>query len=273
MSVEIDAGAASAALALARRGWPLFPTKPNKAPRVLHGLRDATTNERAVTNWFKLFPDTGIAIRTGVESGLVVLDVDHRHGGDDTLAELEAKHGALPVTVECFTGGGGRHIYFAHPGVELRNSAGKVGPGLDMRGDGGYVIAPPSVHESGRRYEWSVDGHPDDVPVAEMPSWLFNLAVVRLASGSPNGNSGRPQRVSTATWVAMVRDGLPDGERNSGLTRIVGHLLAKDVDARLVLEIAHLINTRCRPSLPASEVDRIVNSICGCELRKRRAAR
>jgi hypothetical protein len=107
-----------------------------------------------------MWPDTGIAVRTGAESGLVVLDVDPQHGGDDTLAELLAAHGVLPITVECFTGGGGRHIYFRHPGGEVRNSAGKVGPGLDIRGDGGYVVAPPSPHPSGRRYEWSVDGHP-----------------------------------------------------------------------------------------------------------------
>ena len=74
--------------------------------------------------------------------------------GADTLRELEQQHGPLPATVECLTGGGGRHLYFKHPGCAIRNSAGKLGSHLDIRGDGGYVIVPPSRHESGQSYEW-----------------------------------------------------------------------------------------------------------------------
>ena len=257
MSAETTGAAEQAALALARRGWPVFPVKPDKTPRVLHGLRDATTNERAIRNWLRLWPDSGIAVRTG--SGLVVLDVDGETGAD-SLHDLERRHGALPATVSVVTGGGGAHYYF-EAREPVRNSAGRLGRGLDVRGEGGYVVAPPSPHPSGRRYQW--ENHPDDVALASMPSWIVDQAATH------NG----PRRESTATWVAMVSAGLPNGERNSGLTRIVGHLLAKDVDARLVLELAYLINTRCRPPLPTDEVHRLVASICGCELRKRRAAR
>jgi hypothetical protein len=257
MAAETDVGVASAALALARRGWPVFPTR-GKVPRTACGLKDATVNERAIVNWFKLWPDSGIAVRTG--SGLVVLDVDGCAGAD-ALHGLERQHGALPGTVSVVTGGGGAHYYFRAT-VPVRNSAGRLGRGLDIRGDGGYVVAPPSLHPSGRRYEF--ENHPDDVELAMIPQWIVSSVADASATAGP-------RRESTATWVAMVRNGLPSGERNSGLTRIVGHLLAKDVDARLVLELAHLINGRCRPPLPAGEVDRLVQSICGCELRKRRA--
>jgi hypothetical protein len=247
-------GAASAALALARRGWPLFPVKPNKTPRTLHGLKDATSNPSAVRNWYAIWPDTGIAVRTG--NGLVVLDVDGQTGAD-SLHDLERQHGPLPTTTSVVTGGGGAHYYFRST-IPIRNSAGRLGRGLDVRGDGGYVVCPPSPHQSGRRYEW--ENHPADVAPAPLPQWMID----RLAR-----DDVARQRVPAATWIAMVSAGLPAGERNSGLTRIVGHLLAKDVDARLVRELAHLVNARCRPPLPAYEVDRLVQSICGCELRKR----
>jgi hypothetical protein len=95
-----------------------------------------------------------------------------------------------------------------------------------------------------------------------MPEWLR-----QAATAAPHGE----QRCEPAsTWVAMVNRGLPEGERNGGLARLVGHLLARDVDARLVGALVHLVNTRCRPPLPENEVDRIVESIAGRELRKRR---
>lgn len=263
-----DGGAAArgklaAALALADRGWPLCPVKPDKSPRTLHGLKDATTNRSAVRNWLAMWPDSGIAIRTGTTSGLVVLDIDPAHGGDDTLHQLEREHGALPETVECATGGGGRHLYFKHPGGTVRNSTGKLGRGLDVRGDGGYVVAPPSPHPSGRRYEW--DCPPDETPLSDMPAWI--LAGIREESSPPCG------RVPAQTWVGMIRDGLPEGERNTGLTRLVGHLLARDVDPRVVLEIAHLVNDRSRPPLSAREVDRLADSIAGREVRRRKGSR
>ena len=105
-----------------------------------------------------------------------MIDVDARHDGPQSLARLEAAHGPLPETVECRTGGGGRHLYFAHPGVRVRNRVGIV-PGIDVRGDGGCVVAPPSIHPTGRSYAW-VPGHgPDEVACARMTGWL--LALIR----------------------------------------------------------------------------------------------
>jgi hypothetical protein len=123
----------------------------------------------------ELFTDlngaVGVGIATGAVSGLVVLDVDVQHGGAGTLRELEAKYGGLPRTFTVLTGGGGRHFYFAYPGEgEIRNSAGRLGHGLDVRGEGGYVVGAGSPHESGRRYKVM-----HDRPVAELPAWLLML--------------------------------------------------------------------------------------------------
>jgi len=116
-----------------------------------------------------------VGIATGPESGLVVLDVDPRHRGDDTLAELESQHGKLPDTVEALTGGGGRHIFFEHPRTAVTNSVAALGPGLDIRGGSGYVVAPPSVHASGRTYEWEGSSRPDQQRLAAMPVWFFEV--------------------------------------------------------------------------------------------------
>ncbi len=100
--------------------------------------------------------------------GFDVLDVDPKNGGDESLAALVAQHGPLPATVEASTGGGGRHFLF-RPDARVRCSAGRLGHGLDVRGRGGYVVAPPSVHPSGCRYRWVVR----DVPLAPWPPWLL----------------------------------------------------------------------------------------------------
>src|SRR5437879_4495441 len=119
-----------------------------KHPRTEHGFKDATMDITFIRRWVKEWPDANRAIATGADSGLVVLDVDPDKGGDESLAVLENAHDWLPPTIEVITGGGGRHVYLSHPGIEIRNSAGELGPGLDVRGDGGYVLAPPSTHIS-----------------------------------------------------------------------------------------------------------------------------
>ena len=144
-----------AALDYGRLGWSVIPIEPSgKRPLVRwqvyqHRHPDATE----VADWFRRWPDANIAIVTGVVSGVVVLDLDPRHGADASLQELEHKHGSIAETVEAWTGGGGRHLYFAHPGEMLHNRVG-LAPGIDLRGDGGYVVAPPSVHASGASYRW-----------------------------------------------------------------------------------------------------------------------
>ncbi len=141
-------------------------------------------------------------------SGVVVLDVDPRNGGDEALAALETRHGPLPATWRVLTGGGGEHVFFRHPGNPVNNAKGRLGPGLDLKADGGYVVAPPSEHMSGQRYALSIDHHPDEVPLADAPDWLLATApTLRGArrSQSPSKLWLRGDRLAPVLRVANRR--------------------------------------------------------------------
>lgn len=242
-----------AALHFLSLGWSVVPFRPRgKRPLVpWRRYQEKPPTREQVDAWFARHPDANVGIVTGAVSGLVVLDIDPAHGGDDSLAELERRHGPLPNTVEVLTGGGGRHVYFRHPGGTMHNKVG-LAPGIDLRGDGGVIVAPPSVHPSGRRYAWEVSHHPDETPLAPMPAWLS-----RLAGGGPPAG-GHPLR----HWRALVRDGVEEGERNSSLASLVGHLLWHGVDVEIVLELMLTWNRiRCRPPLPDEEVAAVVRNI------------
>lgn len=227
------------------------------------GLKNATSHESIVRHWFTEAPRANIGMATG---RTVVLDVDPRHGGNESFAALEARHGALPHTLRALTGGGGEHIFFRPPeGLEIPNSAGDHGglaPGLDVRGMGGYVVAPPSLHITGRNYAWSVDHHPDDVQPAEMPAWLV-AALVPPKTGA---------RQDDTAWRQLAAEGVSEGGRNVGVARLAGHLLRRFVDPETTHELLQAWNAaRCRPPLAPEEVTKAVGSIARKELRRREA--
>jgi len=142
------------ALNIADKGIPVFPCEAGgKDPLTKHGFKDATTSKSKITAWWNRWQEANIGVPTGARSGFWVLDVDADKGGFESLAALLATHGELPHTATVRTGGGGRHYYFKYPqdGTVIPNSAGKLGRGLDVRGEGGYVLVPPSVTEG--RYE------------------------------------------------------------------------------------------------------------------------
>ena len=166
------------ALAYAALGWRVVPIKAGaKSPALDDWVNQATTDVELIAQWWARWPDHGVGIVCGPESGIFVLDVDPAHGGDETLALLESAYGSLPETVEALTGGGGRHLFFSWPeGQRVTTSAGRLGPGLDVRAAGGQVVAPPSVHPvTGRRYEWEVNHLPGEQPIAPAPAWLLEL--------------------------------------------------------------------------------------------------
>lgn len=256
-----------AALSYVQRGWSIFMLKPrSKFPLQSKnmggkGVKDATRDAVRAAKWCETFPNANIGIATGVASGFFVVDVDPRHGGDETLAALERAHGSLPQSPIAHTGGGGQHRLFQHV-AGVGNSASRLGAGLDVRGDGGYIVAAPSIHENGRPYAWSVDHDPADMPIAPAPQWLLELIVV----AKKNGTAHPPEY-----WRTLVGDGINDGARNDSITRLVGMLLHKSVDPLATLEIARCVNGwRCRPPLEDDEILKIMNSICERELARRR---
>ena len=230
-------------------GWSVIPVRPgDKRPLIPwapYQTRQATPTEVEV--WFRRWPGANLALVTGAVSGIVVIDVDPRHGGASGLEQMERERGALPPTVEARSGGGGRHLYLRHPGHAVRNRAG-MWPGVDLRGDGGYIIAPPSVHASGSPYVWTRS--PGTVALATAPDWL---AVRPLATPGP-----RP----VAHWRSLAANGAAARTRNDSVASLAGHLLARGVDPEVVRELLLGWNTaRCRPPLDDGEVVRTVDSI------------
>ena len=247
------------ALSLASRGLHVFPYKPrDKEPAVWNGLRAATTDQNVIRGWWRS-RDLNIGLATGERSGVFVVDID----AEAELAKLESRHGTLPGTVESITTKG-RHIYFVWPGRRIPNSASKIAPGIDVRGDGGYVLAPPSIHPSGKPYAWSVDSASS---FAAAPDWIITGAIA--ASFSPRGKL--PCETSPSTvWAELVAAGVAEGARNVTFASLAGYLLRHRIDVDAVLEILRLWNeTRCRPPLPDADVLKIVDSIAGREYRRR----
>lgn len=241
-----------AALALAARGWSVMTAAP-RGKRALvpwRDLQDRPADAATLRRWFEDHPDANLAVVTGAVSGLVVLDVDPAHGGADSLARIEARHGPLPPTVECLTGGGGRHLHFAHPGGEMRNRAG-LAPGLDLRGDGGMVVAPPSIHPSGNPYRWRPGRGPGEAPLAPLPDWLLD----------PREGEDRTPRTAEH-WRTLAREGVAEGRRNDALASFTGRLLRHGIDPEVILELMLAWNRdRCRPPLSDAEVAATVRSI------------
>jgi len=198
-TVAVLEGLADAALAYARAGFPVFPVR-GKIPATDHGFKDATRDEETIRRWWAANPGAGIGVPMGAVSGLVVLDVDPRHGGDASLEKLLAEHGLLPRGPVVRTGGGGEHRYFAHPGGHLPPVHG-FRPGLDLQGDGSYVVAPPSPHASGGTYEWVVPLIGGPRPPL-LPAWLLRAAPPPAGSSSAAG----PRRFE-ATPDGMIPHG------------------------------------------------------------------
>jgi hypothetical protein len=224
------------------------------APR---GLKDASTDPAVIRAWYQAAPSLNFGVAT---ANLVVLDVDGA-AGRASLARLEKQHGALPQTWRASTGSGGRHIYFSPPPrVDIRNSAGKLAKGLDVRANGGYVVVPGSRHYTGHLYAWFQDWHPNEHDMAPCPAWLLRCLA------EPKHNGPRP----VEEYRALAASSLCEGERNAGLVRLAGHLLANCVDPGVVHEVMQGWNRgQCTPPLSAAEVERSVASIALAELRKR----
>lgn len=236
------------ALSYARRGWPVFPVA-KKRPCIFDWPNRATTDAKQIAAWFT-DATRGIGLATGSRSGLVVVDIDPRHGGDATLAALIDQHGDID-TVTARTGGDGLHLYFTAPAEPISNSAGKLGHGFDVRAEGGFVVAPPSLHESGQRYAWAEGLALGQVPIAPLPAWIVEL--VR----APKVVATRPAN----EWLDLIRS-IGEGARNDTLVRLAGRLFRTQLPPELACELVHIVNeARCSPPLTSDEVNRLLESI------------
>lgn len=234
-----------AAVAYAEHGWPVLPLhdvasgacsctdrscgSPGKHPRTRHGLNDATTGPGQIREWWSRWPTANVGVTSGAASNLVVVDVD-LPDGPDSLERLQTDHARLPATCEQRTGSGGRQLLFAHPGADVANRTG-LRSGIDIRGDGGYIVVPPSRHISGDRYRWTGRVRP-----APAPDWLLTLVARR--DRTPPPASRRPAvppavnaegRVGRYAQAALEREltqlsAAVEGTRNDTLNRAAFNL-------------------------------------------------
>jgi hypothetical protein len=239
------------ALAVASNGKPVFPCRPSgKEPLTRRGYIDATTDPRKIHMWWKRWPNANVAVPTGERSGVLALDVDQ----PGSLDALEAKHGQLPKTRTHSTGSGGMHYLFAYPEDSgIRNSAGKLGEGLDVRGEGGYIIIAPS--RTTRPYEVL-----DALPLADPPAWLIELLA------EPQREATKVRHITTAASVAVDGPPILQGSRDDTLARIAGRLHdgTRDLDD-LAAELLEINARRCEPRLPDQQVVKVARSIHGRE--------
>jgi hypothetical protein len=179
------------ALAYANKGVRVIPIKQGEKRPPMSGWQNAaTTDPTTIRQWFEgQFKDCGLGIATGEcrNRYLIVVDIDDReqYRGSDTLADLEQLHGKLPDTLEVITGSGGRHIYFLTDAPIRNEASGKLGQGIDIRGIGGQVLAPPTVHPNGKEYQWTDECSIADHKPADMPLWMVLLLTAKAEPAAP----------------------------------------------------------------------------------------
>ena len=215
---------------------------------VRNGVRNAAKDPQVIRSWFARYPNANVGVATGRVSGFFAVDVDPRHGGDETIDIIESGYGRFPETVEQLTGGGGRHLLFAHPGFHVKgDSLGKVlGPGVDIRGDGNYIVVEPSNHVH-RHYEFELSSRPGEVDIVAAPEWL----VERL----------RPQEGLSTEAVPVDRE-IQEGSRNATLASLAGSMRRKGMSASEIEAALQVVNAeRCNPPLDRCEVAGIARSI------------
>lgn len=259
-------------LSYAARGWPVFPVwyiaaknavchcpksktcqSPGKHPIAQcakRGCLDATTDEETIRAWWSRFPSANVGIATG--GRLLVIDIDPRNGGNEGFDALVEKYGPIPDTVECLTGGGGRHLYVEVPeGVSLKNSKSVLAQGVDIKYTGGYVVAPPSNHVSRGHYVWEASGDPaDGVSLAPLPA-----AWIKAMCSTESSGTSQPRKMPPVTEVM-------GDERNNRLFGQGRKLLADSWTKATISVALHALNQQqCAPPMDATEVDAIVENV------------
>lgn len=230
-------------------GWAVFPVDPKtKKPLTPHGCKDAKTAPGPIKAWWKRYPNASIGIATGSASSLIVIDEDYDPDkGLDGYVEVrtwERDHDELPETVCVKTGRGGAHLYYHYTGTDIGNRAGVL-DGVDVRGEGGYVIAPPSLHPNGTEYCWEIG--PDEMPVTELTDTVRDL--IGAGKTKQHGEQLR------------LPDTIQPGERNDTLYRHACKLQSLGYPDDGILAMIRQINaTICYEPLPDDEIQTLVGS-------------
>jgi hypothetical protein len=218
----------------------------SKRPATKNGFKAATVEAAQIREWWTSLPDSNIGLPMGAASGLLLLDLDYRNGAmiGNRSALLE-QYGPIPETAEVITGSGSRHIYFRHPGCRVPK---QIAKGIELKGEGGYSVAPPSIHPNGNEYSFDgAQGVKALLRVADPPAWL--LDAIRT------GTSAKKQ-------AAAADERWPEGERNNRLTSMAGSLRraglsVESIETALIAENRR----RCDPPLSEAEVRRIAESV------------
>jgi putative DNA primase/helicase len=242
--VDANTPLSAAALRYARLGLRVFPLWPrSKHPRRTPGYRAATRDAARITAWWAENPRYNIGLATG--DGLIVLDIDPAHGG---MRWWDAHRAQAPPTPTIYTGQGGYHLLWRVPrDLEIRNSAGRIARGVDVRGDGGYIVVPPSIHPNGRAYRWIPGRSLWDLPRAPLAPELIALLRARPLARS---------------WAPVVPAQIPAGTRNTTLCSLAGTMRRRNMSLAAITAALLIENrTRCAPPLAEEEVLAIVHSI------------
>lgn len=236
-------------LSLAAGGWRLFPVESRgKRPLFKEWQKRATCDANTLCDWAQEFPDCNWGLACGPGSGVWVLDVDG-DDGEAAIWELCREHGEAWTLTLTAIAARGPHLYYGYPGHRIiRNSASKLARKLDVRGDGGYVVVPPSVHPSGHVYRWAEP----DRSITTAPAWLLDLV---------SNQAQRPKIPASEIGI------LPEGRRNDGLTRLGGVMRRKGATAaELQTALLQANARRCRPPLTEREVCTIAASVARYEV-------
>lgn len=245
------------AIQYAEKGWAVLPlhtviegkctcgkigcSSAGKHPQTINGLRSATTDLDTINTWFKHWPKANIGIATGAISGIGVIDIDPKHGGEDSFYALTKEHGNIPDTVEAITQSQGRHIIFQYE-QGFRTTAGKLGRGIDTRGDGGYIVAAPSRGLLGT-YEWEASSDPSECPIVRAPAWVLQL-------------------LNDKKELEYCSEKIGEGLRNAYMCSIGGALRTRGVSYNGILACLLAENLqRCDPPLKDLEVRTIARSM------------
>lgn len=211
----------------------------------------ASGDEASIKAWWKTFKNANLGVVAGIQSGVVVVDIDPRNGGDDSLGDLMGRNGKFPDTATVITGSGGTHYYFKHPGGTVKNSSGAIGAGIDCKGDGGFVVGPGSLHQCGGFYDWEGSSSPKEAGFAEMPKWLQEIVY------SP------PKKATSPIESGGV---VIEGGRNVWLASLAGAVRRKGCGYKPIMAAIWYANLEsCNPPLEKEECERIAKSIARYE--------